>query len=761
MARISILARALVIALIATAIVGEEAVSTKGSPVAFGADVAKVLDIFIHALYMNRNIFLREIISNGSDALDKIRFMYLTNPKEPKNDNGETPTLDIRIRVDKEKRQFIMRDGGVGMTKEDMTNNLGSLGSSGTKNFLEKMKENSDNNNDGNLIGQFGVGFYSVFLVADRITVASKNDASDKQWVWESTGDGTYFIYEDERGNTLGRGTELTLQMKRDADEYLDTDKIKEIVHKYSEFIHFPIYVEVTKTEKVPKAKTESDDEKPESEDKDEDKEEETEEVIKTEWELINENKPIWTRKVNEITEDEYNQFYKSMTKDYADPLYYTHFSAEGGMVFTSILYIPPRAPSNVFDPTATQNNIRLYVRRVFITDEFRDLLPRYLNFIRGVVDSDDLPLHVSREILQENRILKVIKKNLVRKALTMISDIADSDRKLDGQEDKEDKDEEEEKESTGNKKLTAATYGKFWEEYGKALRLGMIEDGNNRARLTKLLRYRSSRAEDKWVSLQDYVSRMPKKQKAIYYISGESLDKIRQSPVLEDATRRDIEVIYMTDAIDEYVVGHITDFNGKKLVNLAKEGANFEEETKKDKAIAAKRKEKYTPLFNWWRDLLGEKVTKVVITKRKTSEPLIISSRQHDITARMANIIKGQALGDKQAHEQTTKRVLELNHVHPLIDEVFKRIQVDPKDKLAEDLALVLYDTANLQNGFDIEDTLAYSRRINRMLRASVDIAPDAANIEEDLSQYEVEEEDDEEPEKDKNEAEDNSDEL
>lgn len=753
MGRVSIFVRALVIALIATAIVGEEAVTTKGSPVAFGADVAKVLDIFIHALYMNRNIFLREIISNGSDALDKIRFTYLTEPKEPKNDAGESPTMDIRIRIDKEKRQFIMKDGGVGMTKEDLANNLGSLGSSGTKNFLEKMKENTDNN-DRNLIGQFGVGFYSVFLVADRITVASKNDASEKQWVWESTGDGTYFLYEDERGNTLGRGTELTLQMKRDADEYLDTDKIKEIVHKYSEFIHFPIYVEVTKTEKVKKEKAEGDDdEKPEGDKNEEKKDEEEEEITKTEWELINENKPIWTRSSSEITEEEYNQFYKSMTKDYADPLYYTHFSAEGGLVFTSILYIPPRAPGNVFDPNTVQNNIRLYVRRVFITDEFRDLLPRYLNFIRGVVDSDDLPLHVSREILQENRILKVIKKNLVRKALTMISDIAESDKKLaNGDKEKEkDEDEDEKEESTGNKRLTAETYGKFWEEYGKALRLGMIEDGNNRARLTKLLRYRTSRSEDKWASFQDYVSRMPKKQKAIYYISGESIEKIRQAPVLEDAARRDIEVIYMTDAIDEYVVGHITDFNGKKLINLAKEGASFDEETKKDKAIAAKRKEKYEPLFGWFRDLLGEKVTKVTITKRKTSEPIIISSRQHDITARMASIIKGQALSDKKSLEQTTKRVLELNHLHPLIDEIFKRIQIDPKDKVAEDLGLVLFDTANLQNGFDIEDTLAYSRRINRMLRAGVDIAPDAPMIEEDLTQYEVEEEEEDEPEKDK----------
>jgi HSP90 family molecular chaperone len=739
--KLSLVFRVVCVTLLALAIVGEESILDKGSPVAFQAEVSKMLDILINSLYTNRSIFLRELISNASDALDKIRFLYLTNPRDPKSSLGEAPTMDIRIFIDSENRQIVMRDGGIGMTKEELASNLGSLGSSGTKRFLEKIKES----NDANLIGQFGVGFYSVFLVADRVRVASKHDDSEKQWVWESTGDGTYFLYEDERGNTLGRGTELTIELKKDADEYLEVDKLKETIHKYSEFIHFPIFLSSTKKESVKKEAAKKDEEAEEKDDgESEIKGEEIEttetRIVKTDWELVNENKPIWTRKADEIDEDEYNKFYKSLTKDFDDPMYYTHFSAEGEVEFRSILFVPARAPYNIFDTSITQANIRLYVRRVFITDEFRDLLPRYLNFIKGVVDSDDLPLNVSREVLQESRILRVIKKKLVRKALTMLADIAANDKKLDAEK-KEDDSGSKDEEEAGTKKLKSVTYPKFWEEYGKNIRLGMIEDGANRVRLTKLLRYKSSKSESKYISFEEYVERMPETQKDIFYISGESIEKIKQSPVLEDAINRGVEVLYMTDAIDEYVVGHITDFSGKKLVNLAKEGVKFEDESQRDKKIEKKRKEKYEPLFAWFKNLLGEKVAKVVITKRKTSEPIILSSRQHDITARMASIIKGQALGDKSQEGQSSKRVMEINHLHPLIDEIFKRIKVNDGDTVAEDIALVLFDTANLQNGFDVEDTLAFSRRINRILRQGVDIDVEAPLLNEDLSQYDADE--------------------
>jgi HSP90 family molecular chaperone len=759
--------RALVLAFVLVTIVAEEKEAAapeadKGAAHSFQTEVTKMLDILINSLYTNRSIFLREVISNGSDALDKIRFLYLTAPQTPKNDAGEEPTMDIRISVDKDKRTLTIRDGGVGMTKEELGKNLGTLGLSGTKDFVEKLKESSD----ANFIGQFGVGFYSVFLVSDNVRVASKHDSGDKQWVWESRGDGKYFLYEDSRGNTLGRGTELTLELKKDADEYLETTKLKEIVQRYSEFIHFPIYVEVTKTEKVPKKQEDKSDEekkpeeegevKDESEKKDEEKkEEEMEEVTTKSWELINENKPIWTRKPSDITEDEYNKFYKSMSKDYADPMYYSHFRTEGEVEFKSILYIPTKAPGNVFE-TSTTNNIRLYVRRVFITDEFKDLLPRYLNFVRGVVDSDDLPLNVSRELLQESRILKIIKKKLVRKALGMFADIAANDKKIaeKNKKDEEKKDEADEKkdeekkddEENEGKEQKEMLFDKFWEEYGKNIRLGLIEDGSNRARLTKLLRYKSSKSEDKLISLDDYVDRMPATQKNIFYITGASIEKIKEKPVVEDALKRNVEVLFMFDAIDEYVVGHLTDYTGKKLVNLAKEGVKLgEDDSSKDKKIDAKRKEKYEPLTKWFKSILGEKVTKVVITKRFTSEPLILTSPQHGLTAEMARILKGQALGEKGS-EHEAKKIVELNHLHPIVDDIYKRIKVDEKDKVAEDAAIVLYETAALQGGFDIDNVGLYAKRVNRMLRSGMDLGADAGLIDEDLSEYEVEEDKEEE---------------
>ena len=737
--RFSTILKAVVLTTLIFAIVGEEATASRGAPETFDADVSKMLNILINSLYTNRNIFLREIISNASDALDKIRFLYLTNPKTPKNDAGEEPTQDIRIKVDRDKRLLIMQDGGVGMTADDMRNNLGSLGSSGTQRFLDAFKDNADSN----LIGQFGVGFYSVFLVADRVKVSSKHDDSDTQWVWESTGAGTFYVYEDERGNTLGRGTELTLELKKDADEFLENDKIKETIHRYSEFIHFPIFLQTTKVERVAKkadiAATE-DGEVADEEKKDE--EEEFEDVPKTSWELVNENKPIWTRKTDEVTEEEYNKFYKALTKDHDDPMFYTHFSTEGEMEFKALLFIPGRAPYNVFDTSVASNNIRLYVRRVFITDEFKDLLPRYLNFIKGVVDSDDLPLHVSREVLQESRILKIIKKKLVRKALSMLADIAENDKRIEEAQEAKEKgeeaeEEEEEESKPGQKKQTTVLFPKFWEEFGKNLRLGMIEDGTNRARLTKLLRYKSSKSEEKLTSLDDYIKRAPEGQKSIYFLAGESMDKIKQAPVLEDAIARDVEVLYMVDSIDEYVVGHVTDYAGKKLVNLAKSGVKFEELSKKDKAIQKKRVEKYEPLTKWFKEVLGEKVTKVSLTTRRTKEPLVVSSPEHGVSANMARIQKGQTLQEKSLDGGAAKRVLEINHLHPLIDEVFKRVQVDDKDKTAEELALVLFDVASLQNNFEVDDSLALGKRIGRLLRQSVDIAPDAGLVEEDVSEY------------------------
>eukprot|EP00667_Euglena_gracilis_P003380 EG_transcript_3387 len=698
----------------------------------FKSDVSKMLDIIIHSLYTNRNIFLREVISNGSDALDKIRFLYLTNPKDPKTKDGETPTLDMRIKADKASRTLTISDGGIGMTKDDLINSLGSLGTSGTKKFLESLSEGAA---DMNMIGQFGVGFYSVFLVADDVKVATKHDDSDVQWVWESTADGTYELYEDPRGNTLGRGTELTLQLKKDADEYLDADKLQEIVKQYSEFIHFPIYVQTTKTEKVPVDEKEGEDEPEEKEEEEEeDKEPETKEVTKTDWKLVNENKPIWTRKPADVEKEEYNSFYKAISKDYEDPLWYTHFNAEGEVEFKSILYIPAKAPTQMFDAgSSTMTNIRLYVRRVFITDEFKDLLPRYLNFIKGVVDSDDLPLNVSRELLQESRILKIIKKKLIRKALAMLKDIADQDEEAEEKDKEPTKEEDKDDEEEGKDDKKGPLYPKFWAEYGRAIRLGLIEDSTNRARLTKLLRYKSSKSEDKLISLEEYVERMPEDQKSIFYITGESVEKIKESPLLEQAAANGVEVLYMTDAIDEYVVGHVTEYSGKKLASLAKEGLKLKEESEDDKKVAEKRKAAWEPFLQWLKTVLGERIEKATLSRRVATSPCVLVSPQYGLTANMERIMKGQALGDSSQGGQVAKRIMEINHRHPIVDELRRRVKENSEDPTAKETATLLYEVAALRSGFAIDDTASFADRMHKFMKVTLNLDADAGLVEEE----------------------------
>ncbi|KAG5490481.1 hypothetical protein JKF63_00601 [Porcisia hertigi] len=733
--------RLALVALLLLSSVTVSADNDRGSPIAFQAEVSKMLDILVNSLYTNRAVFLRELISNGSDALDKIRVLYLTSPKEPLTKDGEAPTMDLRISFDREKSELILRDGGVGMTKDELAKHLGSLGTSGTKHFLEKLQENSGTlgGDQNNLIGQFGVGFYSVFLVGDRVRVASKSDDGDGQYVWESKGDGQYFLYPDPRGNTLGRGTEITIELKPDAEQFLSAETIKKTIHQYSEFINFPIYVqeevEVKSTVETP-APDEAEGSLDENsvEEEDADKATKVPEVKKEmRWTLVNENRPIWTRPIGNVTEDEYNKFYKTFSGDYRDPLYFNHFKVEGEVEFDSILFVPTTVDPAAFsdDNSVPNTNIKLYVRRVFITDEFRDLLPRYLNFVKGIVDSNDLPLNVSREVLQESRILRVIKKKLVRKALNMFADIAAQDEAIA-------KGKQVEKPApSGHTHLKNLTYTKFWELYGKHIRLGVLVDSNNRNRLTKLCRYKSSKSEEEYIGLSTYVDRMKTGQKGIYYLSGDSVERIKKSPMLEDAINHDVEVIFMTDAIDEYVVSQVTDFAGKKLINLAKEGVQFEESDARQRVIDKKRKEKYDAFLNRLRTLFGYwEVRKVVLTKRITKEAFIVSSGENQITARLANIMRGQSMALADDHT-SAERVLEVNYRHPLVDEMFKRFTVDEKDQVAKDIAWVLYDTANLQAEFPVADVAAYSKRISRLLRSSVDLNADDSLLPPDDAEY------------------------
>merc|ERR1711912_223323 len=502
-----------------------------GEKFEFQAEVTRLMDIIINSLYSNKEIFLREIISNASDALDKIRFLSVTD--KDAIGEGEVAKLDIKIAADKNKDTLTLTDKGIGMTKQDLINNLGTIAKSGTSSFLEKLKEGGDIN----LIGQFGVGFYSVYLVADKVTVRTKHN-DDKQYIWESTADSSFTIAEDPEGDTLGRGTEITLHLKDDCKEFTEGDKIKDLVKKYSEFISFPIYLKETKTvekevpveEEEKKEEEKKDDEKTE-EKKDEEKKDDlevkdgdeaakpttkkvSEEVV--EWNQVNSEKAIWTRSPRDVEDEEYDRFYKTISKDSDAPLTKMHFSAEGEIEFKSILFIPSKAPYDLLEGKAKSNAIKLYVRRVFITDEFEDMMPRWLSFIKGVVDSEDLPLNVSREMLQTSKVLRVIKKKLVTKALEMVRKLAEKKKKK--EDDAEETKEEEEKEkSPADEAEDNEQYLKFWKEFDKAIKLGLYEDSSNRTKLAKLLRFQTSKSGDNWTSLEKYISRMKKGQKNIY----------------------------------------------------------------------------------------------------------------------------------------------------------------------------------------------------------------------------------------------------
>merc|ERR1719450_1596561 len=505
----------------------------------FQAEVNRLMDIIINSLYTDKQVFLRELISNAADALEKARFHSVQDDSFL----GDTKDLEIKLEFDQEAKTLSITDTGVGMTKADLINNLGTVAKSGTTNFLEAMAEGAD----ANLIGQFGVGFYSAFLVADKVTVTSKCPEDPTQHVWESSADASFTVVEDPRGNTLGRGTRVTLHLKEDAHEYLSEDKLKEASKKYSQFIQFPIYVKVKKEvdtdaeEEDDDEDEEDDEEKDDVETKDDDEEKEEEKKAPTkktvyEWEQVNTQKAIWLRAKEDVTEEEYNEFYKSISKDYLDPLAYTHFNAEGEIEFKSILYLPKKAPFDMMDNYWTKKaEVKLFVRRVLVAEKFDELLPRYLNFVRGVVDSDDLPLNVSREQLQQNKIMKVISKKLVRKVLELMKKLAKEEESGDDEEseEKEDGDEEEKKEAEEkkDKKDEEGTWSKFWKEFNKNLKMGCYEDDSNRSKLSKLPRFKSTKSTDKDISLDKYLDRMTESQESIYYMSGGPIETMNKAP--------------------------------------------------------------------------------------------------------------------------------------------------------------------------------------------------------------------------------------
>jgi len=721
----------------------------------FQAEVNRLMDIIINSLYTDKQVFLRELISNAADALEKARFHSVQDEEFL----GEVKDLEIKLEHDPEAKTISIVDTGIGMSKADLINNLGTVAKSGTTNFLEAMAEGGD----ANLIGQFGVGFYSAFLVADKVSVTSKCNEDPTQHVWESSADASFTVVEDPRGNTLGRGTRVTLHLKEDAHDYLAEDKLKESAKKYSQFIQFPIYVKVKKEVDTDVEEDEDDDEKEEKEDdaetKDDEEKEEEEEEKKAdkktvyEWEQVNTQKAIWLRAKEDVTEEEYNEFYKGISKDYLDPLAYTHFNAEGEIEFKSILFLPKKAPFDMMDNYWTKKSeIKLYVRRVLVAEKFEELLPRYLNFVRGIVDSDDLPLNVSREQLQQNKIMKVISKKLVRKVLELMKKLAKDDDS--GEDDEEEEEEKEEKEEKKEKDSDEeSTWGKFYKEFNKNLKMGCYEDDSNRSKISKLLRFKSTKSGTKEISLDTYLDRMAESQESIYYMSGDSVDTMNKAPALQIFKKKDLEVLMFDDHLDEPCIQKLADYEGKKFVSIQKADVKLDE-SEEEKKRFSKLKDMYKPLTDWWKDKLtkltesgamkeaGIKVEGVTISKRLTDSPVVVVTSQFGYSAQQEKIMKAQAFQNKeQTAMMAGRKTLEINPNHPVVADLLAKVKKNKEDEVALDTAQVLFQTALIESGYEIADPSALVSRVYKLMSKELGVDPEAP-----LKEVEVPEDDDEE---------------
>jgi len=805
----------------------------------FQADVNRLMDIIIHSLYSNRDVFLRELISNSADALDKMKFISLTelaSKNHEKSVNGSLSDFDIRIRFDEDHGILEVMDTGLGMTKQELVNNLGTVAKSGTSEFVQKAMEEIEKSKKEKkgkdakdstpsafdstyLIGQFGVGFYSAFLAADQVDVYSISyKEPGVQHKWSSTAHGIFTVStiedvptesaistkkleeirkvaKDDKGEEKGedeakeeesavetfespfasrltRGTRIVLHLKPDAKEYAKKEKVKDLVKKYSQFISFPIYLEAEESVLVEEPEEEKEKEaKPAEEDgakEDELKVEETDEETKKgetkepKYEKkilvtrLNDQLPVWTRDPSEVTEQEYSDFYNSLDRMPGEPFAHTHFKAEGEVEFKALLYIQSKRPFNYMMTTDTSalNSIKLFVRRVLIADSFEEpLLPAYLSFITGVVDSDDLPINVSREMLQQSRILDLIRRKLIRKALEMIRSLMvgsgnteDEDAGDEGAEEVADKAKD------GNVKPTSNKYLDFWKEFGRGIKWGVIEDPSNRNRLSKMLRFRSSKCDpdnaSDFISLDQYLDRMKGEQEFIYYHSGENEGQIRSSPFLEKLKEREYEVLYLTDPMDENMLSHLKEYDGIKFVAASKDNFKLgETDEMSEKNRIREANKAFRPLKKFIKDKMSDRVAKVKISHRLTTSPCVVSTSQYGYSARMELIMRAQAFSsnseatgfvaetvDPLGGATRTAgnlviphdKILELNPFHPLTIKLLDMVNHDPDSAEALDMLNFMYDSAVINSGYHVADSVGFSDRLYHLLAKALNIDVD-----------------------------------
>jgi molecular chaperone HtpG len=615
----------------------------------FQAEVKELLGLMIHSLYSNREIFLRELISNAADACDKLRFEALHDPALLAGD----PDFRIRVDYDKDARTITVADNGVGMSRDEVVANLGTIAKSGTREFFRQLT--GDEQKDANLIGQFGVGFYSSFIVADKVTVVTRRagEMPDQGVRWESDGQGEFTI---EMVNRPNRGTEVTLHLREGEDDLLSGSKLRSIIHRYSDHILQPILMhkEEWKDGKQEKG---------------------------TEEETVNQASALWARPKSDISDEQYKDFYKHVSHDFEDPLAWTHTRVEGRHDYTLLLYVPAHAPFDLWD-RETRHGVKLYVRRVFIMDDAKQLLPNYLRFVRGIVDSSDLPLNVSREILQESKDIETLRAGSTRKILDLLANLADNEK---------DK------------------YRTFWTEFGRVLKEGIGEDHPNQQKIAALLRFASSQDDtpDETVSLADYVGRMKEGQDKIYYVTADTFNAAKNSPHLEVFRKKGIEVLLMSERIDEWVVAHLHEFDGKELVSVAKGGLDLgklEDEAEKKEAEAEAGELK--PFIERVKKSLGERVKDVRLTRRLTDSPACLVADEHDLSANLARMLK--AAGQEAP---STKPILELNPKHPVVE------RLEHEERHFDDWASVLFDQALLAEGGQLDDPAAFVRRVNQLM--------------------------------------------